>query len=290
MSNKLVYIYGISTAIVLALLLLAFAIDKRFSPGGRGILSGLLVGKDNRLSLSKFQAVLWTMVTITSYVALKAANIYCGFPINTSIPANLLVLLGMNATTTVLARGITGYITARGSIKLTSASTSVSDLYMSDDSRSPDIAKFQMICWTIVALVVYYINFFSQCGGEVISLGFPDIESPLLYLMILGHGAYLGDKALNISRPKITGVIPLQVRAGEPFSIMGYLSPEATAFTLNKSIPLELIDWNITSDGQSGARVVIPPGAVIRSSPAALTAITGGQIIDPYYLDVDLTN
>ncbi|MFZ5631760.1 MAG: hypothetical protein ACOY40_02850 [Bacillota bacterium] len=29
----------------------------------------------------------------------------------------------------------------------------------------PDLMKFQMLCWTVVARVVYHINFFSQCQG-----------------------------------------------------------------------------------------------------------------------------
>lgn len=288
MSGKLLFFFIISAVIVSVFLFLSFLADKIFSRGGRGMLSGLLVGKDNRLSLSKFQGVIWTLVAITSFITLKMVDIYCGVPINTEIPPNLLVLLGMNATTLVLAKGITSYSTARGNLKITSVSSSVSDLYMADDNKNPDLIKFQMLCWTVVALVVYFINFFSQCGGEVTSAGFPDIDGSLLYLMVIGQGVYLGDKALNVNKPRIAGTIPLVVRPGEPFSILGTFAEGSTTFTLNRSITLGIIGWDTSADGITGTRVIIPDNNKISSSPAALTATTKGMVTDPYFVDIDL--
>lgn len=288
MPEKIAVFFIISAAIVSIFLFLTFIADKIFSRGGRGMLSGLLVGKDNRLSLSKFQGVIWTLVAITSFITLKMVNVYCGVPINTEIPPNLLVLLGMNATTMVLAKGITSFTTAKGNIKLSSISSSVSDLYMADDKKSPDLVKFQMLCWTAVALTVYFINFFSQCGGEMASLGFPDIDGSLLYLMVIGQGVYLGDKAINVNKPGISGIIPLVVRPGEPFSILGTFVEGSTTFTLNKSVPLEVLGWDTSLDGLSGARVLIPAGYKITSSPAALTATTRGMVAGPYFVDIDL--
>lgn len=289
MTKTMVIFFIISAMTVAAFLSLAIIIDKKFSHDGRGVLSGLLVGKDNRLSISKFQGALWTLVAVTSYISLKAVNIYCGIPVNTEIPPNLLALLGINTSTMVLARGITGYTTSRGSLKLASASSKVSDFYMTDDNKSPDIMKFQMLCWTAVALAVYFISFFSQCrSGISAPLGFPDIDSSLLYLMVIGQGAYLGEKALNINKPGITGTIPLKIRPGEPFSIIGTFAGGDTTFTVNKTISLEVLGWDMSAECLTGFRVLIPEGQKITSTPAALIATTRGLITDPYFVDIDL--
>lgn len=285
MTRILIEFFILSSVGVAAFLFVAFTIDKRLAGDGRGILSGLLVGADNRLSLSKFQGVLWTLVAITSFITLEAVNLFYGVPINTEIPSNLLVLLGMNATTLVLARSITGYTTGKGNLKVSSATSCVSDLYMTDDQKYPDVMKFQMICWTAVALAVYFIHFFSQGGGPA-PVGFPDIDQSLLYLMMVGHGAYLGDKALNTSRLKITGTVPLKIVPGEPFSVLGNFPEGSTGFTLNNSIPLEILGWTSLGEGVAGTRVLIPDGRLISSTPVALSATYGGQVAGPYYVDV----
>lgn len=287
MTKWMVIFLAISAVTVAAFLLFVIILDRKISRDGRGMLSGLLVGKDNRLSLSKFQGVLWTLVTVISFISLKLANIICAVPISTEIPPNLLILLGMNGATMVLAKGITSYATVKGNLKPVASSSSLSDLYMADDNKYPDVMKFQMLCWTAVALAVYFINFISQCGAGTSPLGFPDIEGTLICLMIIGQGVYLGDKALATNKPRISGVIPLKIRCGEPFSITGNFGEASTTFSVNRSIPLETIGWDTTAGGITSARVLLPQ-VKITSSPLALTATTSGMITDPYYVDVDL--
>lgn len=279
--------YIVSVIVVAVFLIVVFAVDKKFSQNERGILSGLLVGKDNRLSLSKFQAVLWTLVAVTSYITLEMINLYYGIPINKEIPPNLLALIGLNSTTMLLAKGITSHLTNKGSLKTTSTYSSLSDLYMNDDNKNPCLMKFQMLCWTVVAMAVYFINFFKQFSGEVSSIGFPDVDSALLYLMLIGQGIYLGDKAITHHRPQITGIIPLRVRPGEPFTIMGAFVENATTFTVNNSIPLDVIGWHTTPEGIISARVLLPEGLKAIPSTISVTATTYGLITNPYFIDID---
>jgi hypothetical protein len=287
MVKTLISFLIISAGLVAVFLFLTIQLDKKFSRDGRGMLSGLLVGKDNRLSLSKFQVVLWTLVAVISFIALKMANVVCQVPISTEIPPNLLALLGINGATAVLAKGITSYNTGKGNLKTAAASASLSDLYLGDDKAYTDVMKFQMLCWTAVAVAVYFINFVSQCGTAP-QMGFPDIDSTLIYLMIIGHGVYLGDKALDSNKPRISGVIPLKISCGEPFSVTGNFVEGSTTFSLNRSIPLEILGWDTSAGGTASARLLMPP-CKITSSPAALTATTGGMITDPFYVDIDLS-
>ncbi|TYO96894.1 hypothetical protein [Desulfallas thermosapovorans] len=163
--------FALSVISVVIIILIFHYINKRFSPGNV-FLPGLIVGKDNRLSISKLQGVLWTIVAIISYITLKLINAYCLVPMETQIPPNLLILMGLNYTTLVLAKGITGYSANKGGIKTVSTKTSFADFYTTDDDNKVDLMKFQMLIWTIAAVVVYFAHFFAQFHGDVSIIGF----------------------------------------------------------------------------------------------------------------------
>lgn len=281
-----VIFYIISVIAVAVFLIIIFTVDKKISQNEHGLLSGLLVGKDNRLSISKFQSVLWTLVAVTSYITLEIINLFYGTPINKDIPPNLLALIGLNATTMILAKGISSHLANKGNLKTTSAYSSVSDLYMNDDNKNPCLMKFQMLCWTVVAVVVYFIKFFKQFSGEVNSIGFPDVDSALLYLMLIGQGIYLGDKAISPNKPQITGIIPLSIRPGEPFTIMGKFPENATTFIANNCLPLNVVSWDTSPEGVTRARVVLPSGHKT-SATISITAITNGLVTNPFFVNID---
>ncbi len=286
-SNLPLTFFASSIVIVILFFIIVNFINNKVSPGN-SLFAGLVVGKDNRLSISKFQGVLWTLITIISFMTLKMINEYCQVSFDTKIPPNLLSLIGLNFTTLVLAKGITSHSTSKGNIKTVSTTSSMSDLYRTDDDTKTDLMKFQMLCWTVVAVVVYFVNFFSQFRGEVISVGFPNIDNTLLYLMLIGQSAYLGDKMVNSNKVKITGTIPLVVRVGEPFSIHGNFVQDETTFTMNKRITMEVLDWSAAANGLTRANVLIPEGKKLNATPAEIIATTQGIMSEPYFVDVDL--
>jgi len=65
-----------------------------------------------------------------------------------------------------------------------------------DDAGFPDLSKVQMIAWTFIAIVTYLI----AVGSRIHQRNYcslPDIDSALMVLMGLGHGAYLGKKLVT---------------------------------------------------------------------------------------------
>lgn len=284
-SNLPYTFFLISVAIVIAFFLVVYLINKRVASGA--LLTSLIVGKDNRLSISKLQGVIWTLISIVSFITLKMLSTNCGVPIETEIPANLLILMGINYTTMVLAKGITSQSINKGSVKTTAARSSISDIYNSDDNTKTDLVKFQMLCWTIVAIVVYFLNFFAQFYGEVTTIGFPNVDNSLIMLMLIGQGAYLGDKAVNINKPKIERITPLLVSPGEPFSITGLFAQDETTFIANRTVPLKVLDWNTTVTGKVSARVSLPDNIKLTSTPVEIIATTNGLLTDPYYIIID---
>lgn len=108
--------------------------------------------------------------------------------------------------------------------------------------------------------------------------------------MFIGHGAYLGDKVVNINKPKISRVTPLVIKPDEPFNIIGLFAENETTFTMNKNMTLDILGWNTLPSGLASAQVSIPVGSKLSSTPVEIIATTQGKITDPYFVDVKLQN
>src|SRR5215813_11275394 len=117
---------GIVAAAVLILLLIPLAyrlwswLSTTFLLTGIGLLTshgvtgywrGLLIDQRNRISLSRLQASLWTLITSSSYASAAFFNIRFGQadPLMIAIPAGIWVLMGISATALVGAPLIHNY-------------------------------------------------------------------------------------------------------------------------------------------------------------------------------------
>lgn len=184
---------GVAAVFILYLLILV---------AGRGKPGVLMVGDDGQLSTSKFQFVVWTAIAVFSFVFLYAVRIWPGgyWGAVDGFPQYLLIAMGLSVTTATAAKAITvsyvrlGRVTKSGAARVTPA------LYqlVTDDAGQPDLSKIQMLTWTIIAVVVYVVRVFSVAssysGCTADTCLMPDIDGPLMVLMGLSQGAYLGLK------------------------------------------------------------------------------------------------
>ena len=194
------------------------------------ILSGsfgvkLLIGEDNRYSNSKFQLLLWFSALIASYIALFALRIlYAGtdFIGGISIPQDLAVLTGISAFTLGAAKGITTNAVAEvrkkdvaaalaahvaglaapaatPNLKTAGAPSFVRDLTHNDRGEA-DVGDFQQVVVTLVAVGAYLIAIFHYLGTITMmhSITLPDVDSTVLAVFGLGHGAYLTKKYASL--------------------------------------------------------------------------------------------
>jgi IPT/TIG domain len=188
-------------------------------------------GADGRPSTSKFQVLLWTIVVLYGYVVVESARFMRGeFDVLDKIPPNVLIALGFTIGTATVAKGITTAFVASGRIKrepadrpTTLATTSsagsaktkqASDptagpgaLVAEDDGR-PDLSKAQLLAWTMLALIVYLVRVHYQLRLQQPQL--PDIDAPLMVLMGLGQGAYIGKKLTTTSTPRLGDITPTE--------------------------------------------------------------------------------
>jgi hypothetical protein len=114
------------------------------------------------------------------------------------IPKNVLIAMGMSVISAAAAKGITvSYISTGRITKPTVPSSSSSfGAIFQDDAGFPDLSKIQMIAWTFIAIATYLIAVGSKIHQRDYS-SLPDIDSALMVLMGLGHGAYLGKKLVT---------------------------------------------------------------------------------------------
>jgi hypothetical protein len=153
-------------------------------------LKKLVRGADGTLSTSKFQLVLWTIVIVFSYVVMFAFHAKDSKFADLGVPTNVLLVMGISATTAVAAKGIavSNNTTTNGAANtpppaaavvvapappdgvivaplqapvvppqaanIPPAATGLAGLFQGD-SGSPDLGKVQLMIWTIIGIGIY---------------------------------------------------------------------------------------------------------------------------------------
>ena len=184
------YIIGVGSLVMLWLI---YGVASNWSPWK------LVEGADGRPSTSKFQFWLWTGVIIFAYTAIYSMKVKAGFfdPI-ADIPKNVLIAMGMSVLTATAAKGITVSYISSARLTKTAATPGTSGIgaIFQDDNGFPDLSKVQIVAWTLIAIATYLI----AVANRIQTANFqslPDIDSALMVLMGLGHGAYLGKKLVS---------------------------------------------------------------------------------------------
>jgi IPT/TIG domain len=163
----------------------------------------LAQGADKSLSTSKFQWLLWLVVILFAYVVLWVIRARAGdYSAITDVPANLMTVLGLSAATAVAAKGITvGYLGSGKIDKTAPANGDPKGGLLNDDSGFPELAKVQLIGFTLIAVGIFLATLFHQIHGKSVQTELRDIDSSLLVLMGLSQGGYVGKKLVSIATP-----------------------------------------------------------------------------------------
>lgn len=165
----------------------------------------LIMGEDGIPSTSKFQFFVWTGVVVFSYVALFCVGAQAGgFAPLEPLPVNLLIAMGISATTAVGAKAIATNGAQQRAKALVAAAPNGGQAVvviapaeklggiLLDDDGTPDLAKVQLVVWTLIGVGIYLTLVFQALASGHRQL--PDIDRTLMVLMGLGHAAYVGKK------------------------------------------------------------------------------------------------
>jgi hypothetical protein len=187
--------------VTMALMILSFAIIGRLPP----IVDwrALLIDQRNKISLSRLQLVVWTILVISTILTEGVLNSVWGQPkpLELAIPSQLWILLGISTTSAVAAPVVLGM---KGAALDTNAINGHGwrDIFYGDDTGNADqvdVSKVQQFFFTVVLVGVYAINIGSVLASAIASssmLTFPPLDSGFIAIMGVSQTAYIAYKAV----------------------------------------------------------------------------------------------
>jgi hypothetical protein len=207
--------------------------------GITGVPLGFLIDPRNKMSLSRLQLVLWTIVILPAFLAAAAFNFGVGAedPVDITVPPEVWGLLGISAGSLV-GSGIirsgrdpadpAAVAQARAAAPNPAAALAalapfrnqevvnaqpqqarVSDLFKGELVGSVDhleVGKVQMFFFTLLVVFAYGKDIaagFNNASERIGSL--PELSAGILALLAISHAGYLANKSVPIDRGNPAG-------------------------------------------------------------------------------------
>ncbi len=222
----------------LVTLILLAAFTTLAGQGVTGLWRGLFIDERNKISLSRLQMTLWTVVVLSGFFTAALSNIAAGdaTPLSIAIPGSLWILMGIsttslvgsplikstktakaanqketNQTSALLAKQmgvatVTGKVANKGQ---TMVNTSLEDAQWSDmfkgeetgNAAHLDLGKVQMLYFTLILVLVYAVFLGSVFAGAAAKIdAFPALDQGMVALLGISHAGYLTHKAIPHSQ------------------------------------------------------------------------------------------
>jgi hypothetical protein len=193
--------------IAIALLVATFAAVA--GHGVTGIARGVLIDDRHRLSLSRLQMLLWTVLVLSAYMAAALANIGrdAGSPLTVDIPSELWLAMGISTASLVAAPVALAYKQSKRPGQLEALpdprDSRWSDLFRGEeitDYDHLDLGKVQMFLFTVVVILGYGLalgDMFEDTTGAFATL--PAVDEAVVTLLAISHAGYLTKKAVPTS-------------------------------------------------------------------------------------------
>jgi len=253
--------------------------------GTTGQRAGVLIDERNRMSTSRFQILLWTLVVIPALLVFIYFNIANGVsdPTNISIPPELWALIGISGGAAIgapVANKVTNQSKnpTDSALKLANADpcdpqlqgvmdinkdpskASFEDLFSGDElgnRNNLDVSKVQMLLISIglalgygygIAILLAQTIFASTNTAPIL---FPVVGSNLVVLLAVSQGTYIGYKAAphtdttDRKKPCLTIHGDPTATVNAPFNIEGTLSADGTSIP-NAPVKLQHSTDNLT--------------------------------------------
>lgn len=195
------------TAAWLADLALLGALAVVIGHGLTGLARGVFVDERNKLSLSRVQLFLWTVVVLSAYLAAALANAGLGAaePLAVTVPEPLWLAMGVSTTSLVASPLVLhrakGHAVA---LNATPASSRWTDLVRAEERGFVDVVdlgKLQLLLVTIVLVVAYAVVVGRAFLDDRQVVGtLPRIDDAFVIMLGISHAGYLAKK--TVPRPE----------------------------------------------------------------------------------------
>jgi hypothetical protein len=181
---------------------------------------GLVVGKDNRVSTSKVQALVWTYAIAAALVSLivaKWAGAADGYDALTKhgVQEEYLILLGGPFAAAILAKGIVTSKVASGQVAKTEGQPHPKQIFSGDDGNT-DLVDTQYVFFNLVALIFFVGTFIAEAEK-----GLPTISPTLIALTGVAAATYVSNKAVLNEAPSLIRLVPSRGPATTPVTVYG---------------------------------------------------------------------
>jgi len=212
--GRLLFIGQRTVVAWLAIAVLMAALAAVAGHGVTGLWRGVLIDDRHRLSLSRLQMLLWTVLVLSAYMAAALANIGrdADKPLTVDIPSELWLAMGISTASLVAAPIALAYKESKRPGQLKSepspSDSMFSDLFRGEeitDNDHLDLGKVQMFLFTVVVILGYGLavgDMFEGTPGAFTSL--PAVDEAVVTLLAISHAGYLTKKAVPTS-PAPTG-------------------------------------------------------------------------------------
>lgn len=196
-----------------------------------GLWKGFLIDGRNKISLSRFQMVAWTIMVLSAFLTIALVNIRAGVadPLAISIPSQLWILMGISTTSMIgsplllstkrekqpdakLWKNTVENLKSKGCANvedktpqmiitnLKPESAQWADLFRGEEAANAaalDLGKIQMFYFTIILVLAYIValtGLFSSESRTIFS--FPELHESMIALIGISHTGYLANKAV----------------------------------------------------------------------------------------------
>jgi hypothetical protein len=186
--------------IVIIVLLLTLALTIGHGTTNQWI--GLLIDERNKISLSRFQMLLWTIIILSAFLCIAMLNVHTN-PLSAlaiNVPVELWALMGISTTSLVGSPVAMSVKRDQLTSNDSRASARWSDMFMGEEYANQgrlDVGKVQMFYFTIIlavayvgALAVLFIN------SSITLNSFPSLNEGLVTLLGISHAGYLINKTV----------------------------------------------------------------------------------------------
>ena len=231
--------YRLYVWLVFLILLTVFAVIA--GHGVTGMWRGLLIDERNKMSLSRLQMILWTVLILSGFLTVALANIVAGVenPLSISIPEELWLLMGistaslvgsplilstkkvkepkeeeqdqtinsMAAEEGVSPENLKSKVTNKGQVIVNKdpKDARLSDLFKGEETGNAaqlDLGKIQMFYFTLILVLAYAVALGDLLCGTGKIVEFPVLSSSMVALLGISHAGYLTNKAIPHSQVK----------------------------------------------------------------------------------------
>jgi hypothetical protein len=186
---------------------------------------GVLIDGRRKMSLSRFQTVLWTVLILSAFQAAALTNIQLVSnptdALTINIPPEILEILGISLTSLVGKSVILTYFKDPTQVDKNPVSENPADrpgwndMFKGDDKANADfvdLSKVQMFFFTLVLVLVYGVALASMFmvvdpkHSAITAL--PALTPSMVWLLGISQGGYLGSKAIKRIPPSVTLTSP----------------------------------------------------------------------------------